>query len=166
MAVFRWKRCWYLTLFYPGNSLRMKNGIHSKMTVHCSAVEQLEQIAADILKLRSNDRVFAFYGEMGAGKTTLIKALCKHLNVTDNVSSPTFALVNVYNSEAGEVYHFDVYRMKDTVELFDIGYEDYFFSGNYCFIEWPEKIEEYLPIGTIKVEIKEDIETGIRAISY
>lgn len=134
--------------------------------INCAKQEQLPGIAADLLQHWSDKRVFAFYGEMGAGKTTLIKAMCEELEVTDNVSSPTFALVNVYNSKNGEVYHLDVYRMKDTVELLDIGYEDYFFSGNYCFIEWPEKIEAYLPEDAVMVRIKVNHDSGIREFVY
>ncbi len=98
--------------------------------------------------------VYAFYGEMGAGKTTFIKAICKQLQVRDNVSSPTFALVYEYFSQIkGPVYHFDLYRIEDLSELFDLGYEDYFYSGNLCFIEWPEKAEELLPKNTKKVKL-------------
>ncbi len=99
-------------------------------------------------------RVFAMYGEMGAGKTTFIKAICKVLNVEDVVSSPTFALVYEYSSaEAGVIYHFDLYRIKEIEELYDLGYEDYFYSGNLCFIEWPEKAEYLLPEDAVKVFI-------------
>jgi tRNA threonylcarbamoyladenosine biosynthesis protein TsaE len=99
-------------------------------------------------------RVFAFYGGMGAGKTTLIKAICKVLNVGEVVSSPTFALVYEYTSpKAGIIYHLDLYRIKDISELYDLGYEDYFYSGNLCFIEWPEKAENLLPADVVKVFI-------------
>ena len=112
-------------------------------------------------------RIFAFYGEMGAGKTTFIKAICNYLNVEDNVSSPTFAIINEYHTKSNEqVFHFDFYRLKNTNELFDIGYEDYFFSNNYCFLEWPEKIEEFLPEGTIIVEITVDRHNNNRLITF
>ncbi len=103
-----------------------------------------------------DDRVFAFYGEMGAGKTTFIKACCKELGSQDYVTSPTFALINEYRTTNGLViYHFDFYRIKKLEEAFDLGYEDYLYSGNYCFIEWPEMIETLLPEGIVKVSIKE-----------
>ncbi len=137
-----------------------------RKTLTCNDIQNLNWVAAGLLDTWSEKRVFAFYGEMGAGKTTLIKALCQELGVTDNVSSPTFALVNVYNGEPGEVYHFDVYRMKTIEELFDIGYEDYFFSGNYCFIEWPEKIEALLPEDAVKVMIRVSEDDQTREISF
>ena len=98
----------------------------------------------------------AFYGSMGAGKTTFIKAICDVLGVTDTVNSPTFAIVNEYLAANGEsVYHFDFYRIKKIEEAYDFGYEDYFYSGNLCLIEWPELIEELLPEETVRVKIEE-----------
>lgn len=115
---------------------------------------QILHSARAFVNLMATHKVFAFYGNMGAGKTTFIKAICEVLGVKDTVSSPTFALINEYSSElAGPIYHFDFYRIKDKTELFDIGYEDYVYSGDICFIEWPEKAEELLPSETIKVEI-------------
>lgn len=97
-------------------------------------------------------RIFSFKGEMGAGKTTLIKAICEQLGVSENVSSPSFALVYEYSSpREGIIYHFDLYRIKEKSELFDLGYEDYLYSGNLCFIEWPEIAEDLLPPETVKV---------------
>jgi tRNA threonylcarbamoyladenosine biosynthesis protein TsaE len=115
-------------------------------------LELLDWAANQILDFSSNNKVIAFYGEMGVGKTTLIKALCKKLGIIDNVCSPTYTIVNEYSAVAGEVvYHFDFYRMKNEQEAFDFGYEDYLYSGNFCFIEWPEKIEGLLPENIIKV---------------
>jgi len=100
-------------------------------------------------------KIFAFSGEMGAGKTTLIKAICRALNVGQVVSSPSFALVYEYISpEAGTIYHFDLYRIEDISELYDLGYEDYFYNDSICFIEWPEVAEDLLPPGTVHVRIE------------
>ena len=128
-------------------------------------VESLGDVAKRLIATHQNSRVYAFYGDLGAGKTTLIKAICRQLGVTDTANSPTFALVNVYQSPDGEIYHFDFYRIKKIGELFDMGYEDYFFSGNRCFIEWPDKIEEYLPPETIKIYIEADPEDDSRTIT-
>ena len=119
--------------------------------------EQGEQVSAlDILRQAEPHRVFAFDGQMGAGKTTFIKKLCEQMGTTDVVNSPTFAIVNVYDVEQpyrGEVYHFDCYRLKDIREAIDFGAEDYLYSGNYCFIEWPEMIEALLPEDTVYIRI-------------
>jgi tRNA threonylcarbamoyladenosine biosynthesis protein TsaE len=110
------------------------------------------------------ERVFAFYGGMGAGKTTFIKALCRELGSADYVTSPTFALINEYSTSNGSViYHFDFYRIKKIEEAFDLGYEDYIYSGKYCFIEWPEMIESLLPEGIVEVRIRE-AEKGVRLV--
>ena len=113
-----------------------------------------------------DNTVFALYGKMGAGKTTFIKAVCEELGVSDVITSPTFAIVNEYRSDtAGElIYHFDFYRIKKLEEVYDMGYEDYFYSGALCFIEWPELVEELLPGKTIKVTI-EEIENGERKVT-
>ena len=119
--------------------------------------EQGEQVSAlDILRQAEPHRVFAFDGQMGAGKTPFIKKLCEQMGPTDVVNSPTFAIVNVYDVEQpyrGEVYHFDCYRLKDIREAIDFGAEDYLYSGNYCFIEWPEMIEALLPEDTVYIRI-------------
>ncbi len=119
--------------------------------------EQGEEVSPlEILKEAEPHRVFAFDGQMGAGKTTFIKKLCEAMGTEDVVNSPTFAIVNVYDVEQpykGEVYHFDCYRLKDIREAIDFGAEDYLYSGNYCFIEWPEMIEALLPEDTIYVKI-------------
>lgn len=125
--------------------------------------DQLRDIAVDILATYPSSRVFAFYGSMGAGKTTLIKVLCHELGVTDIVQSPTFAIINEYLTPAGEsIYHFDFYRIKKAEEAMDIGYEDYIYSGSYCFIEWPELIGDLLPPEVVKVFIDGDNERTIR----
>ena len=114
----------------------------------------------DILRDGGERRVFAFYGKMGAGKTTFIKQLCQEMGTEDVVNSPTFAIVNVYEygKDKEEIYHFDCYRLKDIREAMDFGAEEYLYSGNYCFIEWPEMIDALLPEDTvhITIEAKED----------
>lgn len=111
----------------------------------CETPDQLNGIAKRIIKDAGDYKFFTFSGPMGAGKTTLIKALCNVLNVIDVVSSPTYAIMNEYHNREGEpVFHFDVYRLKSESEAYDIGYEQYFFSDHYCFVEWPEKIESLL----------------------
>ena len=113
------------------------------------------------------ERLFAFKGSMGAGKTTFIKEICKYLGVVDEVTSPTFAIINEYFTlEDQSVFHFDFYRIKKMVEVMDIGYEEYIYSGNYCLMEWPEKIEELLPENIVYVQIEEDPDNGSRIITY
>ena len=117
-------------------------------------VNELDKVAAFLKDLTSTHRIFAFYGAMGAGKTTLIKKLCLLLGTTDLTNSPTFSIINEYNTSAGrKIYHFDFYRLKELSEAYDIGYEEYFFSDSCCFIEWPEKVQELLPEGHVKVDI-------------
>lgn len=124
-------------------------------TIEVFSPLDLDNTAKEILKEYPDQRIFAFYGKMGSGKTTLIKSFCSALNVYEEPSSPTFSLINVYYSENyGNVYHFDFYRMESIEEAFDIGYEDYFFSGNYCFIEWPDQITELLPEKFVYLKIK------------
>ena len=130
--------------------------------------EKNETVSAlEILKANEPHRVFAFDGAMGAGKTTFIKKLVEQMGSVDIVNSPTFAIVNVYDVEQpykGEVYHFDCYRLKDIREAMDFGAEEYLYSGNYCFIEWPEKIEALLPEDTVWVKI-EPQENGERKLT-
>ena len=129
-----------------------------------SSLSELNKVAEKFIEAHPADRLFAFYGKMGSGKTTFIKALCEKLQVVDYVTSPTFALINVYETElSSEIYHLDFYRIKGLEELFDLGYEEYFFSDKYCFVEWPELIEPLLPLNTVKVTITE-IENGSRII--
>lgn len=128
-------------------------------------LENIDKAASEFLKELGDRKIVAFYGSMGAGKTTFIKAICDVLGVTDTVNSPTFAIVNEYlaaNSES--VYHFDFYRIKKIEEAYDFGYEDYFYSGNLCLIEWPELIEELLPEDTVRVKI-EEMEGGERELT-
>jgi tRNA threonylcarbamoyladenosine biosynthesis protein TsaE len=116
--------------------------------------EKISKTAKEFLKGLGDSKVVAFFGEMGAGKTTFIKAICKELNVIDGVSSPTFALVYEYHTpDDSVIYHFDFYRINSPSELFDLGYEDYFYSGNFCFIEWPEKASHLIPSNALKVYI-------------
>ena len=126
------------------------------MKIEDYSVNELHEVARKLLEAFPEERFFSFFGKMGVGKTTLIKELCAVLGVKDNVCSPTFAIVNEYTSGEGEpVYHFDFYRMKSVAEAYDIGYEEYFYSGCYCFTEWTEKVEELLPEHHVRVEIDE-----------
>jgi tRNA threonylcarbamoyladenosine biosynthesis protein TsaE len=133
----------------------------SEIIIH--SLEDIKRAASEFVALIGNRRIFAFYGNMGAGKTTFIKAICEELGVTDAVSSPTFAIVNEYASTMGSIYHFDFYRIKRSTEVLDLGFEDYAYSGNLCLMEWPELIEEFLPEETIDVHI-EEIEGGKRRV--
>lgn len=128
------------------------------------SLDRIDDAAQQFVAQIGLRRVFAFYGSMGAGKTTFIKAVCKQLGVSDAVTSPTFAIVNEYASDMGPVYHFDFYRIKNLAEVMDIGFEDYVYSGNLCLMEWPELIDELLPENTIKVNISV-AEDGVRAVT-
>jgi tRNA threonylcarbamoyladenosine biosynthesis protein TsaE len=124
---------------------------------------QLEQIATELLTDFKNNRVFTFSGNLGSGKTTFIKYLCKALGVTGQVSSPTFSLVNEYQGLNGLIiYHFDYYRVKNVREAYDMGYEEYFYGGAYCFVEWPEMIEELVPKDSVNIYI--DVKGDTRTI--
>jgi len=128
------------------------------------SLEDLLPISKSILEEYKDQRIFAFYGSMGAGKTTLIKSICKALDVIDEVNSPTFSIVNEYFTSTEEsVFHFDFYRIKKIEEVYDIGYEEYIFSDNYCFLEWPELIRELLPESFVYISI-EETENGDRII--
>lgn len=119
-------------------------------------LEDIDKAAEWVLEVVGDKRVIAFYGGMGAGKTTLIKAICKKLGVEDTVTSPTFAIVNEYADGNGDpVYHFDFYRIKKLEEVRDISFDEYAYSGYFCFLEWPELIEDLLPEDTIKISISE-----------
>ncbi|MBQ3680089.1 MAG: tRNA (adenosine(37)-N6)-threonylcarbamoyltransferase complex ATPase subunit type 1 TsaE [Paludibacteraceae bacterium] len=134
------------------------------MIIKIDSLENIAEAAKKFLAEAGDRRVFAFHGGMGAGKTTFIKALCSELGVTEVVASPTFAIVNEYMAQNGEpVYHFDLYRVKTMDEACDFGCEDYFYSGSYCFIEWPELVEPLLPDDTADVCITVDDE-GHRAV--
>ena len=131
-------------------------------TLFAENVEQLNSIAKQIFDYTSTHKKFAFYGEMGVGKTTLIKALSLQLGFTDTVSSPTFSIVNEYQVDRNiKIYHFDFYRIEDENEAYDMGYEEYFFSNAYCFIEWSEKIPSLIEN---MVQVKMSIEGNIRRI--
>jgi tRNA threonylcarbamoyladenosine biosynthesis protein TsaE len=122
--------------------------------IQVEGLQGLDEAAAKILSAAPKERFFVFEGAMGAGKTTLIKSLAKVMGVKDVVSSPTFSIVNEYDSGEGIIYHFDFYRIKNLQEAYDIGYEEYFYSGNICFIEWPEKVADLLPDHYVKIEIE------------
>lgn len=132
----------------------------------------LQQAAREFISNIGQSRVFAFYGKMGAGKTTFIKAICQELGVTDVVTSPTFAIVNEYTPSSSpltphffKIFHFDFYRIKKLEEVYDMGYEDYLYSGELCFIEWPELIEQLLPDDAVSVTIEVNA-SGTRSIKF
>lgn len=134
------------------------------MKIEVKDIGGIKQAAKQFAENMGSGKVFAFYGGMGAGKTTFIKAVCEVLGVTETVASPTFAIVNEYCGGDGDpIYHFDFYRINKLEEVFDFGYEDYFYSGNLCFIEWPEMIETILPDESTRISIKVE-EDGIRII--
>lgn len=124
------------------------------ITFEINSVEELSKVSDLLISWRDKSNIIAFYGTMGAGKTTLIKNLCAKLGVQDEVNSPTFALVNEYQTDTFDsIFHFDFYRIKSLEEVFDIGYEDYFYGGSLCLLEWPELIDPLMPEHFIKVEI-------------
>ncbi|MFC3561262.1 tRNA (adenosine(37)-N6)-threonylcarbamoyltransferase complex ATPase subunit type 1 TsaE [Pedobacter jamesrossensis] len=123
------------------------------MKIQVNNLDDLPGVADKLLAFAGNQKIFIFDGEMGAGKTTFIKTFCKVLGIDDTVSSPTYSIVNEYKAENESVYHFDFYRIKNIQEAYDLGYEEYFYGGGICLIEWPEKVEELLPEHYIKVEI-------------
>ena len=136
------------------------------MEIRIENIEKIREAAREFVANIGDSTVFAFYGKMGSGKTTFIKAVCEELGVEDVITSPTFAIVNEYRSDAsGElIYHFDFYRVKKIEEVYDMGFEDYFYSGALCFIEWPELCEEVLPEDTVKVTIEESSD-GTRVVT-
>ena len=135
------------------------------MNIKIESLDKIDEAALEFIRAMGDNTVFAFHGDMGAGKTTFIKAVCENLGVSDTINSPTFAIVNEYRSDSGElIYHFDFYRINKIEEVFDFGYEDYFYSGSLCFIEWPEKVDTLLPKDTVNVYVKVQ-EDGSREVS-
>ena len=136
-------------------------------TIQIQSEADLTQAARSFIAAMKDRTIFAFYGKMGVGKTTFIKALCEEMGIVDVVNSPTFAIVNEYHNAAADkhIFHFDFYRIKKLEEVYDMGYEDYFYSGSLCFLEWPELIEEILPIDVIKVKIEEQTD-GSRTVTF
>ena len=136
------------------------------MEIRIENIEHIREAAREFISYIGQTRVFAFYGKMGAGKTTFVKAICEELGVEDVITSPTFAIVNEYTtSSSSPIYHFDFYRIKKIEEVYDMGYEDYCYSGALCFIEWPELIEDLLPDDAVRVTIAED-NKGTRVIKF
>ena len=141
------------------------------MEIRIDNLENIREAAKSFISEIGDRKVFAFYGKMGAGKTTFIKAICEELGVEDVITSPTFAIINEYTPNSplltlnSPIFHFDFYRIKKLEEVYDMGYEDYFYSGALCFIEWPELIEEVLPEDAVKVTITEQAD-GTRTINF
>ena len=143
------------------------------MDIIIKDIEHIREAAREFIKQIGDRHVFAFYGKMGAGKTTFVKAICEELGVEDVITSPTFAIINEYtidklqtsNIKHQSIYHFDFYRIKKIEEVYDMGYEDYFYSGALCFIEWPELIEDILPDDAVHVSITEQ-EDGSRLVTF
>ena len=131
------------------------------------SIDNIHDAAKTFVENMGDGKVFAFYGKMGAGKTTFVKAVCECLGVEDVITSPTFAIVNEYTSATtgDAIYHFDFYRIKKLEEVYDMGYEDYFYGGSLCFLEWPELIEDLLPEDATKVTI-EETENGARVVKF
>ena len=124
------------------------------MLLNSTSITELPAISAELMSFAENSRIFLFYGEMGSGKTTLIKSLCEYLGMAEPATSPTFSIVNEYQGRDSKIYHFDFYRLKNETEALDMGYEEYFYSGAYCLIEWPGKIPNLLPEHYVRVKIE------------
>ena len=137
------------------------------MEIRINSLADINAAAKTFVENMGESKVFAFYGKMGAGKTTFVKAICECLGVDDVITSPTFAIVNEYTSATtgDAIYHFDFYRIKKLEEVYDMGYEDYFYSGSLCFLEWPELIEDLLPEDATKVTIEEAAD-GARLVRF
>lgn len=132
----------------------------------CKSPEELKVLAQTLIESHPNDRLFAFRGQMGAGKTTFIKAVCSYLGCSEPVTSPTFAIVNEYQGSAGTIYHFDFYRLKNSAEAINIGFDDYIYSNDYCLMEWPEIVEDIIPKNIVDVTISVDESTNIRTFTF
>lgn len=132
----------------------------------CKNLDELETIAQTLIESHPNDRLFAFHGQMGAGKTTFIKAVCSYLGCSEPVTSPTFAIVNEYQGSSGTIYHFDFYRLKNSAEAINIGFDDYIYSNDYCLMEWPEIVEDIIPKNIVDVTISVDESTNIRTFTF
>lgn len=137
------------------------------MEIRINSLADINEAAKTFVENMGDGKVFAFYGKMGAGKTTFVKAVCECLGVEDVITSPTFAIVNEYTSATtgDAIYHFDFYRIKKLEEVYDMGYEDYFYGGSLCFLEWPELIEDLLPEDATKVTIEETAD-GARVVKF
>ena len=134
------------------------------MEIRINNLDSLREAAREFISVIGDHKVFAFYGSMGAGKTTFVKAICEELGVEDVITSPTFAIINEYSGRDGVIYHFDFYRIKQLAEVYDMGYEDYFYSCALCFIEWAELIEDVLPEDAVKLRITENAD-GSRSVT-
>lgn len=158
-AVWSWQRP-------PENKKKSKENKYT-MEITINDLASIRDAARRFVENIGESTVFAFYGKMGAGKTTFIKAVCEELGVEDVITSPTFAIVNEYRSDStGElIYHFDFYRIKKIDEVYDMGYEDYFYSGALCFIEWPELVEDLLPGDAVTVKITEEADGSRKVVA-
>ena len=133
--------------------------------IFINSLDEISLAAKKFISMIGENKVFVFHGKMGTGKTTFIRAVCEELGVKDVINSPTFAIVNEYNTDDGnQIFHFDFYRINKIEEAYDFGYEDYFYSGKLCFVEWPEMVSELIPNNAIEVHIAE-IENGARKIT-
>ncbi len=142
------------------------------ISIRIQDIEHIREAAREFINQIGDRRVFAFYGKMGAGKTTFVKAICEELGVEDVITSPTFAIINEYSTNVQRstfnvqrIFHFDFYRIKKLEEVYDMGYEDYFYSGALCFIEWPELIEDILPEDAVRVSIEEQADGSRRVFT-
>jgi len=136
------------------------------MKLKTEHISQLESVASQIVNKAGKRKIIVFNGEIGAGKTTLIKEICVKLGVKENVSSPTFGIINAYLGSKGQVFHFDAYRIESEDEAFDLGIEEYLFSGNWCLIEWPSKIETFLPTRDDILEVNIKVDSNSRTYKF
>jgi tRNA threonylcarbamoyladenosine biosynthesis protein TsaE len=138
----------------------------SYISFKVASLDELSSASQKLLDFCGKELIIVFNGDLGAGKTTFIKHICKELGVKDMVSSPTFSLVNVYDAKGSAIYHFDFYRLADEEEAYDMGYEDYFYSGNYCFVEWASKIPSLMPDSYVEVLIEVDKDNTDRLFTF